>query len=320
MLIAGQLAVSLANAQLYESLEQRVQARTRELQDTQAQLVAAARRAGKAEIANNVLHNVGNVLNSINVSASVVRRTIGNSRMEGLTRAVGLMNEHAHGLGQFIETDPRGKALLPYLNQLVEAMASERRDALNDLDRLSLSVDHITYVVATQQAHSGPSSVQELAQPHELIEEALHLAAETVGRHGVVVVRRDEDMPALTLDKQRLVQILVNLISNAAQALESVPAGKRVLTLATRLADVEGGRRLHILVQDNGEGVLPQNLERIFAHGFTTRKDGHGFGLHSSALAASEMGGKLSVQSDGPGRGATFTVDIPIREQARVTG
>jgi signal transduction histidine kinase len=313
MLIAGQLAVSLANAQLYESLEQRVQARTRELQDTQAQLVTTARRAGMAEVANNVLHNVGNVLNSINVSARVMRGNIGNSRIEGLARAVALINDHEHDLAHFIETDPRGKALWPYLNRLVGALQSERDEILSDLDRLSLSVDHITYVVATQQSHAGPSSVVEMARPQDLIEEALYLSALAVKRSGLAIVRHYEEVPASALDKQRLVQVLVNLIGNAAQAMESMPADARQLTLGTSLVQGEDGPRLRITVQDAGEGIAPENMSRIFAHGFTTRTSGHGFGLHSSAVAATEMGGKLTVHSDGPGHGAIFTIDLPLK-------
>jgi predicted ATPase/signal transduction histidine kinase/predicted Ser/Thr protein kinase len=311
MLIAGQLAVSLANAQLYESLEQRVQARTRELQETQEQLVTTARRAGMAEIANNVLHNVGNVLNSINVSANVLRNTIANSKVEGLGRALQLLDEHEHDLPQFLESDPRGKALRPYLNQLLAALRAERQDALSDLDRLSLSVDHITYVVSTQQAHAGPSSVLELAHAEELIDQALHLSAETVKRYGVVVVRRIGDVPPCAVDRQRLVQILVNLVRNAAQAMERMPEGSRQLTVSSARVKTDEGERLRFTVQDTGEGIDPENLTRIFAHGFTTRASGHGFGLHSSAVAASEMGGKLTVHSDGAGRGATFTIDMP---------
>jgi predicted ATPase/signal transduction histidine kinase len=318
MLIAGQLAVSLANAQLYDSLEQRVLARTRELQDTQVELVTTARRAGMAEIANNVLHNVGNVLNSINVSASVLRGNIANSRIEGLARAVDLIREHEHDLPRFIESDARAKALWPYLSQVVQALRSEQQEALGNLDRLSRSVDHIIYVVATQQAHAGPSSVLEMAGPQELVEEALHLSAEAVGRFRIAVVRRYEEVPASALDKQRLVQILVNLIRNAAQAMESVPVHARQLTLGidrVRPGVAGEAERMRITVKDSGEGIAPQDLTRLFAHGFTTRASGHGFGLHSSAVAAAEMGGKLTVHSDGPGRGAIFTLELPLQLQ-----
>ncbi|MBC7599825.1 MAG: AAA family ATPase [Polaromonas sp.] len=317
MLIAGQLAVSLANAQLYQNLEQRVHARTRELEQTQAELVATARRAGKAEIANNVLHNVGNVLNSVNVSASVVRRTLNESRAQGLARAVALLNEHENDLPGFIGRDPRGKALLGYLNELVGALHEERQVAMGDLDRLARSVEHITYVVATQQSHSGPSSVLEAVQPEELLEEALHLSADVIQRCRATVMRQYEPVPATALDRQRLLQILVNLIGNAAQAMEGMPELDRRLTLATRLVQDDSGTRFLMTVQDEGEGIAPANLTRIFAHGFTTRQDGHGFGLHSAALGAMEMGIKLSAHSDGPGRGAIFTLAVPVPVQER---
>lgn len=312
MLIAEQLAVSLANAQLYESLEERVRARTHELQDMQARLVATARRAGKAEIANNVLHNVGNVLNSVNVSASAVRRAISQSRAVGLNRAVALMNEHAHELGRFMEEDPRGKALLGYLNELVGAMQAERDRALDDLDRLTRSVEHISHVVATQQTHSGPSNMREVAQPQELLDEALRLSALPISRLGVAVVRHYQEMPASALDGARVLQILVNLIGNAVQAMHGTAEGARYLTLGTGLVSGNGGDRLRITVSDTGEGIAAENITRIFAHGFTTRREGHGFGLHASALAAVEMGGTLTAHSDGPGHGAVFTLELPV--------
>ncbi len=313
MLIAGQLAVSLTNAQMYETLEQRVRSRTRELEATQAQLVATARRAGMAEIANNVLHNVGNILNSINVSAGVVSNTIRNSRVEGLARAVALINANARDLANFMTEDVRGKALIAYLNDVVSALRAERQEALDDLGRLVRSVEHISYVIATQQSHAGPSSVVEIVQPKEVLEEALRLRADAVAGMGLAVERRYEEVPSMALDRQRLLQILVNLIGNAAQAMEAVPEEARCLTLGVGIVREAGRERLRITVRDVGEGISADNLKRLFAHGFTTRRRGHGFGLHSSALAAMEMGGRLTAHSDGPGRGAIFTVEVPLK-------
>jgi signal transduction histidine kinase len=316
MLIAGQLAASLANAQLYESLEQRVHARTEELERTQVELVATARRAGKAEIANNVLHNVGNVLNSVNVSASLVRRTLSQTRIEGLSRAVQLIAEHEHDLPEFVAKDPRGQALRAYLTEVTKALRSERETAIADLDRLAGSIEHITHVVATQQSLAGPSSVLEMLRPQDLVEEALRISAGVIEQCKVQVVRRYADMPPAALDQPRLLQILLNLIRNAAEAMEAVPAGARTLTVSARLESHGPDTRLRIEVQDSGEGIAPENLKRLFAHGFTTRKDGHGFGLHSSALAAMEMGGTLDARSEGAGCGAVFSLVLPYAVNA----
>jgi signal transduction histidine kinase len=78
-----------------------------------------------------------------------------------------------------------------------------------------------------------------------------------------------------------------------------------------------GTDRTRITVTDNGVGIPPENMARIFNHGFTTKKDGHGFGLHSGANAAKEMGGSLTAHSDGPGKGATFTLELPTAESRK---
>jgi signal transduction histidine kinase len=317
MLIAGQLAVSLANVQLLESLEQRVRERTRELQDTQAQLVSTARRAGMAEIANNVLHNVGNVLNSVNISAGVVSNRISGSKTQGLARAVGLMNDNAGRLGEFMSNDERGKLLPGYLNQLVDALDEERSAVIDELARLVRSVNHIKAVVATQQSHAGASNVLEMEHASQLVDEALRMNAASMERHRVTPVRQFETVPQLPLDRLKVLQIMVNLIHNAAQAMDALPEHARRMTLSIEVVRDGSGEHLRIKVRDEGEGISKENLARIFSHGFTTRKDGHGFGLHSSALAAIEMGGTLTAHSDGPGQGAIFMLELPITARSK---
>ena len=286
---------------------------TGELRAAQSQLLAAARQAGMAEIATNVLHNVGNVLNSVNISAGLVSSRVSASKAPGLARAVQMMNAHLADLGDFLTTDEKGKVLPGYLGMLAEALASEQRDVLQELGQLTKSVDHIKDIVATQQSYAGASRVVEPVQVAELLDDALRMNAGALLRHEVTVVKDVADLPLLPLDRHRLLQILVNLISNAKQAMAGVVGRPHRLTLRADFADGTAGRRLRISVADEGEGIAAENLARIFNHGFTTRRNGHGFGLHGSALAAREMGGTLTARSDGPGQGATLTLELPIR-------
>jgi signal transduction histidine kinase len=291
-----------------DRLEERVQERTRELKEAERELVDAARMAGMAEIATNVLHNVGNVLNSVNISAELVTRKLKNSKTQGLGKAVRMMNEHATDLGQFITEDEKGKLLPRYFNELVDSIANEQVQLIEELAQLTKSIDHIKEIVTTQQTYAGAARLIEPLKVSDLFEDALRMNSGALSRHHVTVIKDYQDSPLIMGDKHRLLLILINLISNAKFAMSHVDH-PREMTLGIRLVDPT---TLHISVRDRGEGIAPENQARIFNHGFTTRKDGHGFGLHSCALAAVEMNGRLYVHSDGPGQGALFTLEIPL--------
>ena len=303
----GAMARALAVFKENSIERERLEFLTQRLQETQAELLAAARQAGMAQIANNVLHNVGNVLNSVNISAGLVTGRIRDSKAQGLTRAVRLINDHAADLGDFLTHDEKGKLLPGYLNKLVAAIAEEQRCVIEELGSLAKSVDHIKDIVAKQQSFAGVASVVEAVQIQDLVEEALRIDAGSLARHQVTVVKQYAEVPMLPLDKHLVLQVLVNLIGNAKQA------KSHQITLRVDVADLVDGRCLRIGVEDDGEGIAPENLSRLFAHGFTTRKNGHGFGLHSCALAAKEMNGTLTARSDGPGKGAVFTLELPIK-------
>lgn len=280
-----------------------------ELDAVQQQLLETSRRAGMAEIATNVLHNVGNILNSVNVSAGLVRSTLRTSRAKGLAQAIELLGAHAADLGAFLENDEKGRMLPGYLAGVAQALQQEQQGMALELEHLSRSIDHIKEVVTTQQSHAGRIGRFEPVLVSDLVDDALRMNAAALEREQVLVAREFAQMAPARLDRARVLQILVNLISNASNALRETPAGSRRLSVQIALAD---GAGLRVCVTDNGEGIAADNLGHIFSHGFTTRRQGHGFGLHSSALAATQMGGTLAVHSEGPGRGASFTLELPF--------
>ncbi|WP_339532185.1 ATP-binding protein [Pseudomonas mucidolens] len=289
-------------------LKARVRAAIR-MSHVQTELHAKSRQAGMAEIATTVLHNVGNVLNSVNVSAEWVSSQMRTSKVHGLGKVAQVMNEHVNDLGDFLSTDHKGKMLPGYLLKLAEVVTAEQQGIIEELERLTKGVDHIKTIVAAQQSYAVAVSVVETVPVSELIDDALRMSAGSLARQEVTVVKVVADLPLLALDRHRVLLILVNLIRNAKQALGAVIDRSPCITFSASLADWP---ILRIAVADNGNGIAPEHLPRIFSHGFTTRKEGHGFGLHSCALAAQEMGGSLTVHSDGVGQGATFTLDIPL--------
>jgi signal transduction histidine kinase len=308
-------ALAHANEALREAhdgLEVRVKERTQELKETQRRAVELARQAGMAELATNVLHNVGNVLNSINTSATILGERLQALRLQSLLKLAGMLEERRADLATFVTVDERGRRLPEFLGKLGEHLSAQRDEMLTMTAALHRHVEHIRMIVELQQGYATASSIVEAASLEELIEDAIRINGAGLGRHGVSLERHLVPLPRVMVDKHKLLQILLNLISNAKYAVNDNPPGERRLTV--RLERPSDGR-FRVQVCDNGMGIAPELLTKIFQHGFTTRKEGHGFGLHSCAIAARSMEGSLVVHSDGPGKGATFTLELPFRPE-----
>ena len=278
------------------------------VEKTHKELLSASRQAGMAEVATSVLHNVGNVLNSVNISSAIVAERIRNSKVANLSKAVSLIQANAGNLADFLSNDPKGKQLSSYLGNLADHLATEQEGLLQELDSLSDNVEHIKDIVAMQQNYACVSGVIETLPVADLVEDALRMNVAALERHRVEIAREYSSVPSIVVDKHKVLQILVNLLRNAKYACDesNSPAKKIILRITG------GEDRVRISVIDNGIGISKENFTRIFSHGFTTKKDGHGFGLHSGALAAKEMGGALLVHSDGIGCGAIFTLELPL--------
>jgi len=279
-----------------------------QLRYTQAKFVEASRQAGRADVATELLHSVGNVLNSVNVSATLVSEIVSRSKTNNLSKVVAILMQHRDNLGQFLRDDPRGQKLPEYFTQLVKVVEHDNGTVKTELASLVQHVDHIKVLVASQHAQVKPIQVAETFDVPEVIDDALRLSA-SYDQQVIEVVRRFDTLPPATLDRHKVVQILSIVLANARDAVMSKPPGKRRITVHARRA--ESGD-LEIAVEDNGCGIDPTNLEKIFGLGFTTKTSGHGLALHYGACAARELKGNLSAHSAGLGRGASFVLALPF--------
>lgn len=294
------------------------------LKEAEAQLEAAhqrivetSRMAGMAEVASDVLHNVGNVLNSVNVSCSLVIERVKASKAASLSKTASLLNENSARLGEFFTSDPRGQQIPRYIAALAEHFTGEQAHLMQELEQLLKHIEHIKQIVAMQQSYAKVAGVVESISPAQLVEDAIQINGAALARHDVHLRRDFVDVPVIETERHRVLQILVNLIRNAKYAMDDSGRQDKLLTIRMR---PNGNETVQIEVADNGVGIPQENLTRIFSHGFTTRRNGHGFGLHSSALAIKELGGSLVAHSDGPGTGATFTLTLPLRHPAQNNG
>jgi len=285
-----------------------------QLERSHLQLLAVSRQAGMAEFATGILHNVGNVLNSVNVASTCLADSLRKSKSTNLAKVVALLHEHEQDWGDFFTRHPKGRLVPAYLAQLAGELAGEQTSALQELAGLQKNIAHIRDIVTTQQAVAKSSGGAAPVNVAELVEDALRINANTLLLHRIQVIREFSAMPPVIAKKSKVLQILVNLVRNAEQACMSSNQLANHLTIRTSVGDGS----VSIAVIDNGVGISRENLARIFTHGFTTKKTGHGFGLHSAALAAKELGGALSVQSAGPDCGATFVLELPFAQASSV--
>jgi signal transduction histidine kinase len=300
--------VEQRTAELREQVRKEERARA-ELSEAQQRLLELSRLCGMAEVATGVLHNVGNVLNSVNVCTTIVAEKIGEFRVNNLAAVIQMLQQHTGDMETFLREDERGRRLIPYLAKLAGSFQEDRDTAISELKQLRDHIDHIKAIVATQQKYAKVSGLIEELSLAGLVDDALRVVGPEFQIHEISVSRDFDDLPDIAADRHKIMQILLNLFRNATDAIVHNGGGtaRQILVSIRR----RQGNRVRIEVKDSGVGLEQQELARIFALGFTTKAHGHGFGLHSGALAAKQMSGSLWAESDGPGMGSTFILEIP---------
>jgi signal transduction histidine kinase len=268
----------------------------------------SAHRAGMAEIASEVLHNVGNAVNTANCCAEVIADRLNNSRVSGLEKASSLLSEQASNAVHFFSEDPRGPKLISYLITLTGALQKEQTENLSELQRLQETIRHIREAIASQQSHARKSDFRQRVDLRALLNETLLVNEALQKQCGITVTINMPELPLLELNRSRVAQVLVNLEKNALLSMQSVPGRNHELTLNVAVLETD---MLQIEVRDTGTGFTPEIHERLFGQGFTTRKEGSGLGLHYCVNVIREMGGDITAHSEGLGTGATFRITIP---------
>lgn len=284
----------------------------REQKKLQKELLDLAHKSGMAEIATGVLHNINNVLTSVNISSELLRENIRNSKIGGLAKAVAMMQEHPSNLGEYIDNDPRGRLLPEYFEKVTGALKKERENNFSRANSLLGYIEQIKDLIFIQQSYARAGGLSEKINPAEILDDAVGMLANSFDRYNIKVVRDYCESPEIICDRQKLMQSLLNLVKNAREALLDLDDDREPvlgLKIATRNHTRE--RTVLISVRDNGVGISDQDRTRIFEYGFTTKQYGSGFGLHATALSIKEMGGNISVQSNGVGNGTEFVVELP---------
>lgn len=266
---------------------------------------STSRYAGMADVSTTILHNLGNVLNSANVSLSLINEKINASKFNKALMAIDLIKSNISSIHKYLLEDEKGKLIPQYLVSLSDILITEQQFFSNEISTLNVQIDHIKNVIAMYQGISYSSGFLENVFLPDLIKDALKMCSLKIKVKNLVINNLYETPIQFETDKVKLLQIIVNLIQNAMEAL-SINTSSPEITITTHQFE----NNITISIQDNGIGISPKNLSAIFSFGFTNKPSGHGFGLHSSALFAKQMDGELQVYSAGIGKGSTFTLHL----------
>jgi C4-dicarboxylate-specific signal transduction histidine kinase len=300
----------------YEHYERDHSLAEHSLKISSQELVIASRYAGMVEVAASILHNVGNILNSISVSTQILTmRNEQNNKAEDLIKLVDLLESHRGHLEVFFQTNPAGIILPEFLKQFANYLDNEKKFIQEELKSLCTNIQHVKNIIMTQQVPGKSTEIIEEIQINNLIDDAITI--NSMEKYGIHIERIYQKIPNFFGDKVKLLQILVNITKNALESLVESKKKEKKITLKTTMPDPA---HIHVEISDNGLGIQKEMLMKIFTYGFTTKTAGHGFGLHSSVRSMQEMGGELKVYSEGLGQGATFILILPRTISSRSEG
>ena len=308
----AQKTVEKANNQLEIKVAERTEALAKinqKLSQTHNALMDASRKAGMTEVATGIIHNVGNVLNSLNIGIIYLQKNIQKSKIAGLDKLAEMIKKHKYQ-SVFLTQHPKGKHIHEYIEKLSQNAQLENSENLHLLDEAKQHINHIREIVQTQQTFAKTISVPEPIDINQTLHDAAKMNLDKFTRHQIDYQEDFTPLPTILCDRSKIMQIIVNLLQNASDACKKTTQENKKIILRTAL---EKPDELRISVQDFGIGIPSKNLDKIFNHGFTSKNNGHGFGLHNAANSAKQMDGRLEAMSEGSGTGSTFTLILPLK-------
>jgi DNA-binding LacI/PurR family transcriptional regulator/signal transduction histidine kinase len=293
--LAIHISTALRGAQLLEKLHASFQ-----------ELTEQAYREGMADISIEILHNIGNILNSINVSASLMKTATDSPLIPYLINANQLLSSHLEDLGNFIARDPKGMKLMQFYLKLGTYFAEFKNQVLYNSTRLDEKIKSIVDLISAQQTYTGVNESIERHDIASILDDTIKLMAESIEKYQIQVTKDYRVRPQIMVQRLKLFHVLFNLINNAKTAMTETKADERKLTLT--ICEDEKGK--YIRISNNGYGPSHNLLEKIFDFGYPNPTTGYELGLHSCIKYMDEMGGKIWADANNPNQGTTFVLQF----------
>ena len=281
--------------------------------------LAQAFAQGRLEVVDTILHNIGNAINSVTTGIETVRQHVGNDRVgRRLFALAAAVREHQDDWSDYIENDPQGRKVMPFIIELSESFSKRNEDLIKTVGRVKDRANHIADIVRTQKAFGSPAMARKDIDLHDALSAAVRVLRDSLNKKGIHTDIDCEDAPReIRIEESQFHQMLVNLVKNSIEAIDDLTLAQgldetpRIQIRASAEDDF-----LNLEISDNGIGIKDKDTKAIFAPGYTTKRLGSGLGLHSAANFVIASGGRIQVLSEGTGKGATMRVRLPLSSVA----
>lgn len=290
-LVAMQIGSAIKGANLFTNLK-----------NTQKKLIKKAHQAGMAEVARDSLHNIGNVLNSINITLQNMKKDFKEYPLEDYNMACDLLESQMDHLDEFMSEKGKGQKLLSFYLKLRDIFNETNQKNLSQLNRLIEKVDLIKQIILYQKDYASKEKFLEEVHIKSLMQDALAI----IDKKDCKIINTVDEKLYVIGVKTQVTHIFINLLKNAVEAMENTPKEDKIITISAR----KKKNTVEIVISDRGQGIEKNLLDRIFSHGFSTKEKGQGFGLHSCANYMMQMGGSIRAESKGLNKGATFILEF----------
>ena len=282
--------------------------------------LAQAFAQGRLEVMDTILHNIGNAITSVAIGIGTLKEELANNPLiERLSALSETVQEHAEDWGDYVQHDPQGQQVRPFLLALAADFIEQNRELSRTVERVNGQTNHIVDIVRAQRGFASKAMTSKDVNLRQAISGALKIVQDSFASRGIQTQVNCGDAPAeIRIQESQFNQMLVNLLKNAMEAIDELK----------KSGGLKGPPRIEIRaciqqdflvleVQDNGIGIEQKNLKTIFGAGYTTKREGSGLGLHSAANFVTGSGGKIQPLSDGYGTGTTMRVTLRLNSAGR---
>jgi len=294
-----------------EQLEQIVQERTRDLEETQKELINKAMEAGMAQMSAMLLHNIGNAITPIKVHIEAIKPKELERTLHYLEECYLDLSDHARDLNHYMNEDLRGKEVFAYMGELINSLNKREKQMVETCTKVDGGISYISDILALQQTYvASEQETMERTSLNAIIYDAIRMQTGALEKRGITVTEElPSDLPKLIIDKSRLMQVIVNLIKNSYEAIDELGQDDREKVISFR--SFAADENIGFQIADSGIGIEPERIGMVFEFG-RSNKGSSGFGLHYGKMFVEANRGTINISSPGKGKGATVRVLFEI--------